>query len=138
MTVLENVRSKLFRLQYRQGRWQKHIVQTPKRGTLRVISADPSSKNLLFTFEGFLTPPQMYWGLDTNLSAKLIASMPAQFSARGLYVKQRFARSKDGTLVPYSIISRKRLNRYGHNMALLYGYGGFEIPLTPRYSGGSW
>ncbi|MGG6341608.1 prolyl oligopeptidase family serine peptidase, partial [Stenotrophomonas geniculata] len=47
-----------------------------------------------------------------------------------------FATSKDGTRVPYFVVHDKAMKLDGSNPTLLYGYGGFEISLTPSYSGG--
>jgi prolyl oligopeptidase len=50
-------------------------------------------------------------------------------------VKQYAAKSKDGTMVPYFVVARKDAPHDGSNPTLLYGYGGFEVSLTPFYSG---
>ncbi|WP_189537007.1 prolyl oligopeptidase family serine peptidase, partial [Paludibacterium paludis] len=51
-------------------------------------------------------------------------------------IQQFFAVSKDGTRVPYFIIGAKNLRTDGKNPTLLYGYGGFDVSMTPFYSGG--
>jgi prolyl oligopeptidase len=51
-------------------------------------------------------------------------------------VSQHETVSKDGTRIPYFQVSRKELALDGTNPTLLYGYGGFEIPMLPGYSGG--
>ena len=48
--------------------------------------------------------------------------------------KQKFSTSKDGTEIPYYLVSKKGLKIYGNNPVLLYGYGGFNISLTPSFS----
>ena len=70
-----------------------------------------------------------------------LKSLPAFYEAEGLQTQQFFATSADGTKVPYFIISREDAPLDGSTPALLYGYGGFEISLTPGYSaavGASW
>ncbi|KAG0758498.1 hypothetical protein G6F22_019626 [Rhizopus arrhizus] len=62
--------------------------------------------------------------------------MPAFFDAKGKVIEQHFATSKDGTRVPYFVVHDKAMKLDGSNPTLLYGYGGFEISLTPSYSGG--
>jgi prolyl oligopeptidase len=67
--------------------------------------------------------------------------MPEFFDASDLIVEQREAASKDGTHVPYFLVMKESAERNGQNPTLLYGYGGFEISLTPQYSatdGASW
>ena len=61
--------------------------------------------------------------------------MPAFFDASRDVIEQHFATSKDGTKVPYFIVRPKDLKLDGSAPTLLYGYGGFEISLTPDYSG---
>jgi prolyl oligopeptidase len=61
--------------------------------------------------------------------------MPAFFDASEDVVEQHFATSKDGTRVPYFLVRPKNLTLDGKAPTLLYGYGGFEVSLTPGYSG---
>ena len=74
-------------------------------------------------------------------SAARIKSLPPQYDAENIDVVQKMATSADGTLVPYFIVKRKDTVYDGNNPTLLYGYGGFEISLTPHYvstQGVSW
>ncbi|MEL6183363.1 MAG: prolyl oligopeptidase family serine peptidase [Myxococcota bacterium] len=90
---------------------------------------------------GYLTPSSLWRGTAGGGSAKMIKSLPALFDAKGLTVYQREAVSEDGTRVPYFMIMSSSLPRDGRQPTLLYGYGGFEISLTPNYSatmGASW
>ena len=60
-----------------------------------------------------------------------LKSLPAFYEAAGLQTQQLFATSADGTKVPYFLISREDAPLDGSTPTLLYGYGGFEISLTP-------
>jgi prolyl oligopeptidase len=74
-------------------------------------------------------------------AAKKIRQIPASFNAEGLTVTQHEAVSKDGTRIPYFQVARKDLRLDGKNPTLLYGYGGFGIPLLPDYdpiTGAAW
>lgn len=62
-----------------------------------------------------------------------LKSLPAQFDATDLTVMQKFATSKDGTEIPYFMVCKKDIKLDGTNPTLLYGYGGFEISLGPKY-----
>lgn len=91
----------------------------------------PSS---LFLADASVGPP----GLE---GAELLKSMPSQFDSTGLVEEQYEATSEDGTKVPYFIVRHKDMPMDGTTPTLLYGYGGFEISLTPVYSavvGSSW
>lgn len=62
-----------------------------------------------------------------------LKSLPAMYDATDLVVTQKFATSKDGTKIPYFCVSKKDVVLDGNNPTLLYGYGGFEISLGPKY-----
>jgi len=66
-----------------------------------------------------------------------LKALPAFFDAEGLTTEQLFATSADGTQVPYFLVSRSDMPLDGSTPTLLYGYGGFEISLTPGYSAGA-
>ena len=72
---------------------------------------------------------------------KDLKSLPPQYDSSGLVTEQRVAISKDGTEVPYFIVMKKDVELNGKNPTLLYGYGGFEVSLGPKYiatSGLAW
>jgi prolyl oligopeptidase len=64
-----------------------------------------------------------------------VRSMPAFYDTTGMKVDQFEATSKDGTKIPYFVVTPKRFRADGKAPTLLYGYGGFEIPELPSYSG---
>jgi len=65
-----------------------------------------------------------------------LKALPAFFNAEGLETRQHYATSLDGTKVPYFLVCSKDMPLDGSTPTLLYGYGGFEISLTPGYSAG--
>lgn len=70
-----------------------------------------------------------------------LKSLPAQFDAAGLVEEQFEATSADGTKVPYFLVRHRDMPFDGSTPTLLYGYGGFEISLTPSYAaavGATW
>ncbi|XDZ31898.1 prolyl oligopeptidase family protein [Xanthomonas sp. NCPPB 2632] len=99
------------------------------------IDADDSDEYFL-TVSGFLQPTTLYYGVLGQGERSAIKHSPAFFDASKFAVSQHFATSKDGTKVPYFEIAPKDLKADGNNPTLVYGYGGFEIPLQPAYSGG--
>jgi prolyl oligopeptidase len=64
-----------------------------------------------------------------------LKQLPRFFDASAHQITQAFASSKDGTRIPYFMVAAKNTKQDGNNPTLLYGYGGFEISLTPNYSG---
>jgi prolyl oligopeptidase len=104
-------------------------------GTLsaRAVDADESD-DLWLTETGFLSPTTLsLWHAGHDPEA--LKSNPAFFDASKDVVEQHFATSEDGTRVPYFIVHPKHLAHDGKAPTLLYGYGGFEVSLTPSYSG---
>jgi len=112
--------------------------------TVGVRAVDPvDSDDVWVTATGYLTPSTLALatvdGTGASAPAPLKAA-PAFFDADGIVVEQHFAASADGTRVPYFVVGRENLVRPadpttpGTAPTLLYGYGGFEIPLLPGYS----
>jgi prolyl oligopeptidase len=77
----------------------------------------------------------MLLGTSGSDAREPLKARSAFFDAQGMRVEQRFAKSKDGTRVPYFVIWPKNAVADGSNPTLLYGYGGFEIALQPQYAG---
>src|SRR5699024_5901604 len=69
------------------------------------------------------------------VSIEALKAMPTFFDADHLVAEQHFATSADGTRIPYFLLRRADLPFDSAAPTLLYGYGGFEISLTPMYSG---
>jgi prolyl oligopeptidase len=132
--MLNNVRSELYRYRLVDSRWEKERVETPALGTLGVVSADEQSNQYFFTYTGFLTPSSLYYVSSTQQMQKA-KTLPEFFDAGRSEVTQLEATSKDGTRVPYFVVQPKGMKMDGSNPTLLGGYGGFEIPELPSYSG---
>ena len=73
---------------------------------------------------------------DACAHAQPLKALPAMFDASQHACTQHFATSADGTQVPYFLLAPKDMPLDGSQPTLLDGYGGFEISLTPAYSGG--
>src|SRR6266851_8782780 len=87
-----------------------------------------------YTFSSFATPPSIYhYDLVTGKSERFRQSK-VKFKADDYVVEQVFYESKDGTKVPMFITHKKGIKLDGTNPTLLYGYGGFNISLTPGFS----
>jgi prolyl oligopeptidase len=100
-----------------------------------------------FTTSDYTTPSTLYSadaskmeGLESESDNKedafivqKLKTLPPQYDSDGLCIEQKFATSKDGTKIPYFMVRKSEIELNGKNPTLLYGYGGFEISLGPRY-----
>ena len=140
LNVLDDVKNRLSVLTHGPQGWvaQPLKVGAGDIGTTSVGAVDKDDSDLLWvTTTGYLTPTTLLLGDAGKPAAPLqaIKAMPAFFDAGNEVAEQHFATSKDGTKVPYFIVRPKDLAFDGKAPTLLYGYGGFEISLTPSYSG---
>ena len=113
----------------------------PALGTVGVSAVDPEFNDELFvTVTDYVTPTTLSWTTIAKAPGKTpaptpVKQLPTFYDATGLEITQHEATSKDGTKVPYFQVSRAGLALDGTHPTLLYGYGGFEVSLTPGYSG---
>src|SRR5579883_987472 len=115
----------------KQSGWSDKVLPLPGNGSADIVTANDFGPEAMFSFQNYLTPTTLYFD-PGNDAPKAIKSLPARFDASGLVTEQFEATSKDGTKIPYFVTRSKNLK--GPAPALLYGYGGFEISLTPTYS----
>jgi len=138
--LLNNVRSELYAFRIKDGQWSGERVETPRLGTLGIVSTDEWSNQYFLSYQDFLTPTSLYHVSDQGRMQRL-KTLPHLFNAKGLVVEQFEATSKDGTRIPYFVVRPQKMKADGTNPTLLYGYGGFEIELLPGYSattGAAW
>jgi prolyl oligopeptidase len=109
-------------------------VELPGIGTASGFGGRRADTETFYTFSSFATPPSTYrYDLVTGKST-LFRRAKVKFNPDDYEVKQVFYSSKDGTKVPMFITARKGTKLDGANPTLLYGYGGFDIPMTPAFS----
>lgn len=109
-------------------------VQFPGIGTASGFGGKRTDTETFYSFSSFATPPSVFrYDLLTGES-KLLRRAAVKFKPDDYEVKQAFYSSKDGTKVPMFLAYKKGLKLDGSNPTLLYGYGGFSIPLTPSFS----
>lgn len=137
LNVIEDVKNSLSVCAETPVGWTKEPLRgAPVIGRTDVTPVDSEDSNDYFlTTTGYLTPPTLSLGQHDGHVMPL-KSLPRLFDADGLMVRQHFAVSRDGTRVPYFMVSREDLSPTGDHPVLLYGYGGFEISLQPGYSAG--
>ncbi len=134
LLLSEDVVSKLY-IYSLDGKKEKEIL-LPTLGTVGGLDGKEDGDELFFSFTSFFYPPTVYrYDMKTGNSEQT-EKMQIDFDLSAYEVKQIFYSSKDGTKVPMFIVNRKGLKLDGNNPTLLYGYGGFDISLTPAFSRG--
>lgn len=116
-----------------EGRFIRE-VDLPGIGTASGFSGKRSDTITFYTFSSFATPPSIYSYNILTGESRLYWRAKVKFNPDDYEVKQVFYTSKDGTRVPMFISHKKGIKLDGNNPTLLYGYGGFNIPLTPAFS----
>ena len=133
LNMLHDVRSQLAVLTPADGTWPRAaLAGVPEFAHTDIAGTDPyDSDEYMLVSTGFTEPDTLLYGQIGDVSQP-IKQAPAFFDATGMSVRQFFATSADGTAVPYFVVGP---DRPGPGPTLLTGYGGFEISLTPSYSG---
>lgn len=116
-----------------EGRFIRE-VDLPGIGTASGFSGKRSDTITFYTFSSFATPPSIYSYNILTGESRLYWRAKVKFNPDDYEVKQVFYTSKDGTRIPMFISHKKGIKLDGNNPTLLYGYGGFNIPLTPAFS----
>jgi prolyl oligopeptidase len=98
------------------------------------LTGKRSHDELFFSFWSFLHPSTVYRFDFQTQTTNRISSPALNFDAGKFVTRQVFVTSKDGTQLPLFLTHRRDLKKDGTNPTLLYGYGGFKISLTPRFS----
>ncbi len=135
IAILEQVCSRLVVLHRSEKGWRERPVALPTGGLISIVSAS-GHHNLVFAlYQSFLVPSALYVINDDEVSKTPIRRARGHFDASRFQMRQCFAKSADGTNVPYFLITAKNAQHNGQTPTLLFGYGGFQIPLTPSYIG---
>jgi prolyl oligopeptidase len=129
--ITQNVIGSVHLFKQEGGHWVDRSIALPKDGAADVVSVNDFGPEAMFNFQSYLTPPTVF-ATNGEDQPRAIKSLPARFDASGLVTEQFEAVSKDGAKIPYFVTRPKQSN--GPAPTVLYGYGGFEVSLTPGYS----
>jgi len=112
-------------------------IQLTGLGTASGFSGKPGDPETFYAYTSFNQPGAVY-RLDLDTDATTVFAKPAiSFAPEDYVVEQRFYSSKDGTRIPLFIVRSKAVASAGAPVpTLLYGYGGFDVSLTPGYAAG--
>ena len=111
-------------------------VEFPTIGSAEGFGGEPDDRETFYSFTSFTSPASIYrYDVETGKST-IFRQPKVDFNPANFETKQVFYSSKDGTKVPMFITYKKGLKLDGNNPTYLYGYGGFNISLTPAFSVG--
>lgn len=129
---LKNATDRYFRYNYDGS--GKQEIQLPGLGSAGGFSGKEDEQTLFYTFTSFIYPATIFkYDVKTGKSEPFFTS-ELKFNPQDYVEKQVFYTSKDGTKVSMFVVHRKGLELNGANPAYLYGYGGFNVSLTPSFS----
>jgi prolyl oligopeptidase len=111
-----------------------YVLELPGIGTSNASSGKKNDPEAFYSFSSFNTPGEVY-RYDFNTKTSTLHYRPeVKFNPDDFQVDQVFYISKDGTKIPMFLFYKKGMVMNGKNPTLLYGYGGFNISMTPSFS----
>jgi prolyl oligopeptidase len=113
---------------------ETRAVDLPALGTISVLTGETDDTEMFFDFASFAYPSTPFRYDFTTGKTTEFAHIDAKVDASAYEVKQVFYPSRDGTKVPMFVVHRKGLALDGKRPTLLYGYGGFNVNMTPSFS----
>ena len=125
-------RDRFYRLNYDGS--GKEEIKLPGTGSAGGFSGREGHETLFYTYTSFTYPPTIFsYDVKTGKSEQFFKT-PLKFDPEDYVEKQVFYKSKDGTEVSMFVVHKKDLKMDGNNTTYLYGYGGFNISLSPSFS----
>jgi prolyl oligopeptidase len=131
-SYLKEASTKVYQYNY-DGKLVREI-KLPGLGTASGFSAEKEDKDFFYTYSSFNTPPAIYRYEIASGQSSLFRSTKINMNTDNFVTEQTFFTSKDGARVPIFLTHKKDIKLDGNNPVLLYGYGGFNIPVTPGFS----
>lgn len=111
-----------------------HTLQLPAPGTLAGFKGNSDENLAFYSFVSFTMPPTVYTYDIANNKSEVLYQSEMDFDGSAYVSEQVFYTSKDGTKIPMFIVHKKDVKMDGNNPVYLYGYGGFNVSLTPSFS----
>ncbi len=132
LSYLQDASSRVYQTNY-SGNLEREIT-LPGIGSAEGFGGNEDDKEIFYSYTSFDYPPAIFRYNIATGQADLFRKSEAKINADNYQTVQSFFTSKDGTKVPLFITYKKGLKLDGNNPVLLYGYGGFNIPMTPAFS----
>ncbi len=130
--TIENVSSRLCAYDL-EGKLLKQI-ELPGIGSIKALSAEPESEDLLISFSSFLRPSAVYRMDLETLEYSLVHQHDVAFDPEAFEIEQVWFESLDQTRIPMFLLHKKGIELDGKNPAVVHGYGGFGVSLLPAFS----
>ena len=131
-SYLKDASTKVYQYTY-DGKLVREI-KLPGIGTASGFDGEKADKEFFYSFSSFSTPPSIYrYNIATGQSS-LFRKTEVKIKTDDFVTEQFFFTSKDGTKVPMFLTYKKGMIQNGQNPVLIYGYGGFNISITPGFS----
>lgn len=121
-------------MQYDMNGKVERTVTLPGVGSAGGFGTKKNEKVLYYTFTSYIVPPTIYKYHIASGQSEVFKKPEVEFDPSLYESKQVFYQSKDGTKIPMIITYKKGIELNGKNPTMLYGYGGFNISLTPSFS----
>ena len=110
------------------------VVPLPGLGSVSEIRGEPDDPDAFFAYSSF-TAPASIWRLEiASARAAPFRAPKVRFDPASFVTEQVFVRSRDGTRLPMFLTRRKDVHPRPRTPTLVYGYGGFDIPMKPEFS----
>ena len=132
LSYLDKASSRL-EIRSSDGKWE-HALELPGIGTASIASGREDEDEAYFSFQSFTTPYQVHELSMKTGKSSLYSEVKVPIDKDKFVVEQATYPSKDGTPITMFIVRSKELVKDGQNRTLLYGYGGFQVSLTPSFA----
>ncbi|MDQ2718750.1 MAG: prolyl oligopeptidase family serine peptidase [Bacteroidota bacterium] len=132
LTYLQDASSRVYQTDYK-GYFEREI-KLPGIGSAAGFGGYKNDKEIFYSYSSYNYPPAIFRYNIATGKTDLFRKSEVKINTDKYETVQSFFKSKDGTKVPMFITFKKGLKLNGNNPVLLYGYGGFNIPMTPAFS----
>jgi prolyl oligopeptidase len=109
-------------------------IELPGLGTASGFGGEEEDSTLYFSFTNYVVPPSIYTFHPAKGTSDVYWQPQMDYDPADFVSEQIFYTSKDGTKIPMIITHKKGVKKSGKNPTMLYGYGGFNVSLTPSFS----
>lgn len=129
--LLRDYRSAIVQLTAASGGWDAKTLTTAEDRFISLLEV--RERGLLLKIEGPLAPEKLVLFQPEDGSQETLFARRSAFDSGNLVVKLFHTRSRDGARIAYTVVHDRAMEADGSNPTLVYGYGGFDVAITPRY-----